>query len=179
MESTARRLDVGYIIVPSRSHGHVPGLAMATKVAREIKAEYWGVIDHDVFPRQPTTLIDKLDEAGFYGMGNSNGEIQWLWPGLCFFSASWLDGRTPDFTGLPGCDAGSGLHVLLTSEDWVRAPLLEHGYQEIRPDDGFGTQSHSVEFIGDWLHLGNGSNWKEVPDRYRRDQICRKLLKTL
>ena len=140
MEHACRISGVGYMAVSSQTHEHVDGLNLAAKVAKEIKAEFWGVLDHDVFPAQSTFLIHKIKQAGFYGMGNGlpDGSVKWLWPGFCFFSRDWLNGRVPDFTGVKGGDAGSGLHVLFSKDDWAALPTFDHGYEEIRPPDAYG-----------------------------------------
>ena len=94
--------DFELLVVENESRMHHEGLNAAAVHLLESKAPYIGFLDHDVFPIRPTTLIDKIEEAGFYGVGqrhSATGHL-YLWPGFCFFSRKWLDGRPLNFEGL-------------------------------------------------------------------------------
>lgn len=183
-----RRID--YITVESEKHEHHEALALAAEMARG--AEFWGVLDHDIFPIAPTTLIDRIRPAGFYGVGQTYtprcGEARrYIWPGFAFFEREWLNGRVPDFAGIKGKfawddgDTGSMLHALFTDADWGRFPAGTHEYGTIREPDGEGLQSYGFERFdgGAWLHLVNASRWKAVPDPDGREQLFREMLAAL
>lgn len=159
--------------------GSAPGYPLAN--------HYFGFLDHDVFPTKPTTLIDKIEEAGFYGVGQrhpASGHL-YLWPGFCFFSREWLAGRELDFSGIRGKhprddgDTGSGLWPLFEGVDWEKMYRVEHGYRPIREPDSCGLQSWGIELLGDWIHLTNASKWMAVPDPEERDRIVFEMLAAL
>ena len=150
-------------------------------------APYIGFLDHDIFPTQPTTLIDKIEASGFYGVGQRHAPTGhlYLWPGFCFFSREWLNGRTLDFRGIRGDnpadngDTGSGMWPLFENEDWSQLYRVDHGYKAIRPPDSYGLQSWGVETLGDWLHVSNGSHWMKIPDPDERDRLVYDMIAAL
>jgi hypothetical protein len=185
MQEICTLLDVGYLRVESKKHEHVDGLKTAARIAADIEADYWGVLDHDVFPRSPVNLIEKIQAAGFYGIGQRHSPTgrQYLWPGFIFFSRHWLDGRIPDFDGIRGIDkrddgdCGSMLYELFSDEDWALMHRGEHGYGYLRDPDDHGLQSFGYEILdGAWVHLTNSSGWKQIPDRDGREALIRDML---
>lgn len=187
MEETCGNLGVGYVRVVTSKHEHHSALAVAFDLSG---ADYWGCLDHDVMPCRPVTLIDKIDQAGFFGLGQTytprRGQpLRYLFPGWIFFSQRWLNGRVPNFAGIRGefrfddGDTGSELHVLFDETDWLYLASVEHGYGTIREDDGHGLQSFGYEHMDGWVHLTNASHWKDVPDSDSRDQLLRDMLAAL
>lgn len=188
METVCSDRKIGYLRVESKKHEHVDGLKTAAFVAADIEADYWGILDHDVMPREPTRMIEKIDAAGFFGIGQRHAPTgrQYLWPGFIFFKREWLNGRVPDFDGIRGIDkrddgdCGSMLADLFTDEDWARMARGEHGYGYLRDPDDHGLQSFGYEVLnGAWLHLTNSSGWKAVPDRAGRERLIREMLDAL
>ena len=187
MQQMCLTLNVGYMKTPGGSTLHNDALNHAARVAKENKNRYWITLDHDVFPRQNVTLIDKIKKAGFYGIGQSHPptQKQYLWPGFCAFDQKWLGDRMPNFDGIRGerkrddGDCGSMLWSLFTPEDWAKMHRPEHGYGVIRPEDGYGLQSHGYEFFDGWIHFTNASNWMEVPKPLDRDKMLRDMIKEL
>lgn len=146
--------------------------------------DYMGFLDHDIFPIRPTTLIDKIEEAGFYGVGQrhpATGHL-YLWPGFCFFSREWLAGRPLDFSGYRDGDrrndgdTGSNLWPLFVEEDWDKLFRAHHAHRFVREPDEYGLQSFGYEEIGDWLHMTNGSGWMRVPRAEERERLLFDLL---
>lgn len=166
---------------------HHEGLNQA---ARELLSEdepFIGFLDHDVFPMHQTRLISLIEAAGFYGVGQrhpATGHL-YLWPGFCFFSRKWLNGRPLDFSGLRDGDkrndgdTGSCLWPLFQKEDWQKLYQVRHSYKPIRRPDEWGLQSWGVEQIGDWLHLTNGSGWMRIPDPDERERLLFEMLSKL
>lgn len=164
---------------------HHEGLNQA---ARELLSEddpFIGFLDHDIFPIRETTLIDKIAEAGFYGVGQrhpATGHL-YIWPGFCFFSREWLNGRPLDFSGLRDGDkrndgdTGSSLWPLFKDEDWEKLFRPRHFHEPIRKPDEYGLQSWGYEVIGDWMHMTNGSGWMRVPEAKERERLLFGLLK--
>lgn len=186
MARAAFDMGVQYVEVKSEKHEHPDALRVVATLARG--SSYWGAIDHDLFPRAKTELIEKIDKAGFYGIGQRHGPTQarYLFPGFCFFSEEWLRGRVPNFDGIRGIDkrddgdCGSMMNGLFTEEDWARMYRGEHGYGFLRDEDGHGLQSFGYEYFDrDWIHFTNGSNWKQVPDPEERTRLIMEKLASL
>jgi glycosyl transferase family 2 len=176
--------EVEYERLPGGDH-HVALNAAAA--ALRGSAPYIGFLDHDVFPTKPTRIISLIKKTGFYGVGQqhpASGRL-YLWPGFCFFSTTWLGDRPLDFSGIRDGDprndgdTGSNLWPLFTDEDWRMFYRAQHYYRPIREPDSFGLQSWGVEYIGDWLHLSNGSNWMTIPRPQERQQIISQMLAEL
>jgi hypothetical protein len=144
-------------------------------------SEFFGFLDHDVFPTCHTSVMPYIQETGFFGIGQrtpGNGKL-YLWPGFCFFSSRWLRGRRLNFGGADGGDTASALWPLFAEEDWKSFYRLTHGYRAIRSPDSFGLQSWGYEQFGDWIHFTNGSKWMQVPDPDERERILMDVLATL
>lgn len=168
-----------YVRIESKTHVHADALNVACEDLLERGAPYIGFLDHDVYPTKPTSMI-KLAENGFFGIGQrAPSGHRYLWPGFCIFSREWLDGRIPDFGGIPGADTGSMLAGLFSEQDWETVPEIHWGYEQIRPDDGHGTQSWAIERMGDWIHLVNASGWLKVPNAGERNTLLREMLEEL
>lgn len=184
MEAVCRELKIGYLHAPGEKHMHHDALNFAAAHAATIGSSHFGFLDHDVFPLRRTSLLDKIEPRGFYGVGQRHGPTGnlYLWPGFCFFSSKWLDGRRLNFDGIRGVhrrddgDCGSMNWPLFTGEEMH---TMDYAYKEIRSQDGYGLQSWGVELIGDWLHLTNGSNWMEVPNPGERDALLLKMVSEL
>lgn len=187
MERACRETGCGYQRSPDTKKGHDNALNHAARVATQDGCEYWMTLDHDVFPRRPTTLINKIDAAGFYGIGqwHTPSQSRYLWPGFAGFSRAWLNGRIPNFSGIRGDnkrddgDCGSMLAAMFQDDDWPKLPRTEHGYLVIRPEDGYGLQSYGVEFFDDFLHLTNASHWMKVPNPEERDELLKQMVACL
>lgn len=175
----------GYHRLGTNQHDEALNISANELIAGD--APYIGFLDHDIFPTKPTTLIDKIQGAGFYGVGQRHAPTGrlYLWPGFCFFSREWLAGRTLDLRGIradnpaDNGDTGSGLWPLFEDEDWSNVFRVDHGYKAIRKPDSFGLQSWGVETISDWLHVSNGSHWMKVPDADERDRLVYSMIAEL
>lgn len=187
MEAACRDLGVGYLHVPSKKHLHNDALNFAAAHAIKVGSEYFGFLDHDVFPCRATSLLSKVIERGFYGVGQRHAPTGnlYLWPGFCFFSRKWLGVRRLNFDGIKADyrrddgDCGSMNWPLFSDEDWRDMHSMEHGYKTIRKPDDYGLQSWGVEILGDWLHLTNGSNWMDVPEPEERDRLLLEMVGAL
>jgi hypothetical protein len=164
---------------PAREH--YMALNFAARAFRFRGSEFFGFLDHDVFPTRPTRVLPALERDGFLGMGqriSTTGEL-YPWPGLFFVSTAWLAGRQLDFGSRGFGDAGSGLATLFTEADWPKLHSLPHVPRAIREHDDVGFQSWGVEEIGDWLHLSNGSGWMSVPRPEEREAKLREIVAAL
>ena len=139
-----------------------------------------GMLDHDVFPAKPTSILELVEPRGFFGIGQRHADSGaiYLWPGFVFFSREWLNGRRPDFGCLEHGDTGSKLSEFVTQEEVAALPEISYGYEWIRQTDG-RSHSDAVERIGDMVHLTNTTRWNAIPDRVGRDQLVRQLVRAL
>ncbi len=187
IEQLSRESGTRYVRVgpPGSRHEHALNVAARDLGARGLP--YCAFLDHDIFPRRPTRLVEPIEAAGFFGLPQRHapsGSV-YLWPGLACFSRAWLGARTLDFKGIRGAtpeqdgDTGSMLGGLFEPSAWERMAPLEHAYQPIRDLDDDGVQSWGVELIGDWLHAMNTSDWKAVPDAEGRTRLVRALVDAL
>ncbi len=188
MELTCRVIGVGYAKTPEGKTEHPDALNYIAQLEQKNQSPYWMTLDHDIFPTKPVTLIEKIDKAGFYGIGQTHPPTgkQYLWPGFCCFKRDWLNGRVPNFNGIRGVyrrldgDCGSELWPLFSEADWKKLHRPSHGYGEIRPLDEYGVQSSGYEIFDDsWIHFTNASHWKGVPMPLDRDKLLRDLVKAL
>jgi hypothetical protein len=187
MQTVAESIGADYLYVEGQKHEHPDALNFA--VQRANLDEFFGFLDHDIFPRRPVEgIIDTLKKVGFYGIGQSHAPTgrQYLWPGLCFFSRAWLGDRRLDFNGIRGVDkredgdCGSGNWPLFADEDWRNIHgVLDHGYGFLRAPDAHGLQSFGYELMGPWIHLTNASNWMAIPNPEERDRLARELVESL
>ena len=189
MQASCEEYGIGYIHTPGGLSGHNDALNYAAAHVQEIGCEYFGFLDADIFPRKPTTLIDKLLKSGFYVLPQTYKplNVRYPWPGFCFFAREWVDGRKMNFDGVRAIDrrddgdCGSSLHSLFTQEDWQRAPLISLGYRSIRNplEESECIQSWGYELIGDWVHLMNSSHWLSVPQPAERDRLLMQMIECL
>ncbi|TAL45508.1 MAG: hypothetical protein EPN91_02030 [Salinibacterium sp.] len=178
-----------YVRAPtSKGQEHYDALNYAWREILEPSgAPYVGTLDHDVFPATETTVIDKINKAGFYGVGQRHSPTNhlYLWPGLWFASRQWIAGREVNFDGIRGehkrddGDTGSANWPLFADVDWSDMFQGHFGYEAIRPPDDYGLQSWAVERLGDFLHLSNGSGWMAIPHPEQRERLCLEMLEQL
>lgn len=187
MENLCERLEITYIKSVSKERLHPEALNQAALHVTQRNSEFFGFLDHDVFPRRSTHLIEKLKKSGFYGIGQKHAPTghSYLWPGFCFFSREWLTGRKLDFDGIRGVykrddgDCGSMNWPLFENADWEAMFKSEHGYQAVREPDEYGLQSWGYEIMGDFIHLTNASHWMDVPEPHERDRALREIVAAL
>lgn len=139
---------------------------------RPRKANYFGFIDHDIFPVRSTTIIDCLQVANIYGLMQEKENIWYLWPGFCFFKREFVKRKKMNFMPDKGVDTGGGNWKSLYSKlDKSKIHILKHEYGRLR--EGDDPQADWFEHIGDWIHTFNASKWKKIKDK---DSLVNKLL---
>jgi hypothetical protein len=189
MEKVCRDEGIGYLHSPGPKYEHDDGLNYGAEDAAAKGHDFFGFLDADVFPCKHTTVLDKLQHPGFYGLPQTHmaTKARYLWPGLCFFSKEWVNGRRLNFTGIRAVDkrddgdCGSAMYSLFSGQDWFDAPLISFGYGSIREPtktDEF-IQSWGYELIGDWFHMLNSSHWLKVPDAKGRDRLLMEMVECL
>jgi hypothetical protein len=125
------------------------------------KADYFGYIDHDIFPFRPAQIIEIIDKQIVYGHIQPRDEKWYLWAGFCFFNRRLLRDIMLDFSPGNGMDTGGSnwftLYKLINREDLI---IPDHSYGHLRP--GECPQSDWYEIIGDWIHTYNASEWMKT-----------------
>ena len=189
MQDACEECGVGYMHTPGDKTGHNDALNFAARHSAANGYENFGFLDADIFPRKHTTLIDKLAKSGFYALPQTYKPlgVSYPWPGFCFFTSEWINGREMNFDGIRAIDrrddgdCGSSLYSLFSHEDWLRAPLISFGYRSIRNplEENECIQSWGYEIIGDWVHLMNSSHWLSVPQPAQRDRLLMQMIECL
>lgn len=144
-------------------------------VIKPSNAKYFGVIDHDIFPIKSTSIVDHLKGSKVYGHIQERGDRWYLWPGFSFFNRVLVGQKKFNFMPIAGLDTGGGnWELVFRLVDKSRIITPKHEY--IKYKDGGIIQSTSMERIGDWLHLINGSGWR---DGKKKDNIKKFIQKAL
>ncbi len=168
----AKKTDISYIFLPknpftgidpSLSHGSALNWIFRNYIKHR-KAKFFGFIDHDIFPVQPTRVVDSLQENPVYGLIQERGDVWYLWPGFCFFQHDYTKDKKINFMPSKACDTGGGNWKSIYSElDKSKIPQLKHKYDQLRK--GGVARSDWVEYIGDWLHTFNASGWFKIKNK--------------
>lgn len=184
IREVCERLGCPYLALPpinpyrhaksSHSHGCALNWLYRNYITPRRPASF-GFLDHDVFPVRPTRPRDLLTTHGLWGVVEERPGIWYLWPGLCFFRFDLVAGKPIDFLPGGGGDTGarnwSCLYASIPRAA-LRAPDVI--LAELRP--GSDKQADCIQFIGDWIHTINASEWKLVPDRREKERLVRELL---
>jgi hypothetical protein len=158
---------------PSASHGRALNWALAHYL-RPRRADYFGFLDHDVFPIRPTSVIPRLSHTPAWGLPQERAGRWYLWPGLCFFDARKLPYELFDFRPGEGADTGGrNWDGLFSRMDRAKLEAPQQTIKRLREGNG-AVQSDHYEEIGDWLHTFNASHWLPVADR---DDLVVELLR--
>lgn len=187
IKALCERADAHYVPLPpnpaptgSLSHG----LAMNWvhhRILRRTPTEYFGFLDHDVFPIHPVSYLDIIRQQGSYGHFQTAGDHWFYWPGLCFFSRDYFQPGGANFLpvmfGEVYGDTGAGnwsrhyrqldvasIRSFALRDVWADHP--ERPYVKLPPKDAdrlhhFVTHALTL-FDDDWVHLVNGFNWAAV-----------------
>ena len=80
---------------------------------KQQKPVRFALIDHDVFPLEDYSFIDKLGERDFYGVERIMESGWYLWPGWCIFRFDAISDCHPNFLHiLPSRNLCNYLHLL-------------------------------------------------------------------
>jgi hypothetical protein len=147
---------------PSKSHG--AALQWVYKnIVKSYQPEYFGFLDHDIFPYKKTKLKDKIRGRAF-GAIQKRGAVWYLWPGLCFYNFKWIKNKKLKFMTKKGVDTGGANYYSLYKEMQIEdLESPNQYYLEVGPNikriASVGGFDNTVEIMGDWLHLMRISNW--------------------
>lgn len=145
---------------PSMSHGFALNYAYEN-FCKSSDYEFFGFLDHDIFPAREYSIISKLNKQGMYGLKQERKNRWYLWPGFCFFSTITVS-IDLDFMPSENMDTGGGNWSGLYS--YVSPASMDFpDYSIKRVGAGSSKQKDKYEVIDkSWLHLVNASNWANV-----------------
>lgn len=187
---------VAYIPVPRYFHlfilprlfwyGISEGMALnwfCRKILPSINPRYLAITDHDLFPLRKYSIIDKLGNKPFYGVGRQRETGWYLWPGFIVFDCQQLQKRQLDFMPcfFKGCyfDAGGSNFINIFKDYSAGLSMLAHvktkRYAYSKDDNMLNIYHRDCIQIIDkaWLHLINGSNYTHLKNK---EQIIEHLM---
>ncbi len=173
-------LQVGYIKLPrnfynrrapSSSHGLALNWVYKNYI-RPRQAHFFGFTDHDIYPTRPTSIIGFLEKSPVYGLIQEREEVWYLWPGFCFFKRDYIKDKDLNFMPSKRGDTGAGNWASVYSKlDKSKVPCLRHEYSQLGE-----RENNLIEYIGDWLHTFNASNWRKVEGQENKSNLVTEIL---
>lgn len=143
---------------------------------KEWKPLRFALIDHDVFPVEDYSFVDKLGERDFYGVERIKEHGWYLWPGWCIFKYDAISDCNPNF--LPYYymesyfDSGGGNYPRFYGRYDLKsmefAPIVTRRIRNTKELMSYNDVYHGdcVQLIdGKWLHFINGSNCAKIPGK--------------
>jgi hypothetical protein len=195
IESFCAENKISYIRLPKNylteirrgSYSHGTALNWIYRhVVKKRQPCYFGFIDHDLFPIQPVSPIEKLARQPIYGAIEARNSYWYLWAGLCFFRFDFAKNKRIDFLPVKPkdiyLDTGGGNWYSIYSQ--IDKDSLEHVSWHHQLIEGTETDEdswmHSMIGYGDdcWLHTMGGSNYNQISEQQlaRKKEVVRKIL---
>ena len=206
IKSVCQKENVKYVALPFNLFnkiGKLPSYSHALslnwvyhRIIKKIKPEYFGFIDHDIFPIEPYSVIEKIGNQDFFGELHDRTppehkrNIWYMWAGFCFFYFDKIQSYQLNF--LP-CRAdniyldsgGTNFYSLFSKYDIKKLTFCKPVVSRKIKD---GNVSHDivenvdknnyhtiVQYIDEcWLHAGGGSNWSK---KGNKDNFLKEILK--
>lgn len=194
-----KKNDIIYIAIPfirlkpSWSHAAALHWSLRNIILRR-NSKYFGFIDHDIFPVEKSSVIDKICNGVYgrvvppYGTAElSENQPYWsLWGGFMFFEYSLFKNLNPDeINFFPKVirqnlimDTVGGLWDPIFSK--ITRPNLGSllHYQEVKINEDYkNIQSDAYEKLDEWLHIVNLSNWYGSEDMKKKLDFIDRYLK--
>lgn len=128
-------------------------------IIQERDDEYFGFIDHDIFPIIKKDTYELIKGKEFYGLFQSREEKWYLWAGYCFFKTEFAKQHKLDFMPCKGLDTGgSNYNILFKNYDKDKIDFAVQKYKHLHAK---GVQKPILlEYIDNWMHIFSGSDWK-------------------
>lgn len=189
IKEICKREQVGYVPVPvfidklichrifgnGISHGAALNW-MFYHFLEQHKPVRFALIDHDVFPMEDYSFVDKLSERDFYGVARVMKDGWYVWPGWCIFKYDALSNCKTNF--LPYylkesyLDSGGGNYPRFYGrydlKDIEFAPVETKRIRHSKGLTAYNDIYHGdcVQLIDSkWLHFINGSNCAKIPGK--------------
>ena len=183
IEEYCKTQSISYISLPTNpyktgSQSHAASINWVMRNYIGVKQpDYFGFIDHDIFPVEPFSVEDILKKQSIYGLLQQRESLWYLWAGFCFFNFKSFDVSQMDF--MPGPVNGIALDTGGKNWDLVYSKIKSDSiefpkqtYQNLR--EGNVAQSDKLEIIGNWVHSFNGSYWMKVD---KKEHLLEQYLK--
>lgn len=167
------------------------------QVIRKYKFDYFGFLDHDIFPISSFSLNRRIKQ-GIYGRvvnsyfkdgyqeEISNSIPYWsIWAGYCFFKSSFFKLKFPwDFNFFSKhfpdgyfLDTGGGLWDLIYSKLNYPGTLASYRKVKLLGNLSAGDQNDGFEIFDEtWIHFVSLSNWREIKDLKGKKEILTRIL---
>jgi hypothetical protein len=180
-----KKLEVSYVCIPKnnlkRNKSHGAAMHWVYKnILRKRDNEYFGFIDHDIFPSKPYSIIEKMQKK-IYGRvihaSYSDNFLEehpyWsLWAGFYFLKSDLLyneniykfDFNPKYFDGDFYLDTGGGLWSPLMSKLPYPGELVKLSRVKFRDSEDSKIQTDYYELLDDWVHFVNISDWYKTPN---------------
>ena len=157
------KLPPNHLSLIGASYSHAAAINYTyRKIIAPRAPQYFGFIDHDLFPITPICIPEKLNKTQLYGRIIHRQKYWYLWSGLCFYDTTAMQSLSLDF--LPVTINGTYLDSGGTNWKTIYAhmppprDLIERQYRI--HDNGTDYHADYIHLIDNsWLHLINGSNW--------------------
>ncbi len=161
-------------------YGVSEGMALnwfCRKILPSINPRFLAITDQDLFPLRKYSVIDKLENKPFYGVGRQRETGWYLWPGFIAFDCQVL--QKPKFDFMPcffeGCyfDTGGRNFINIFKDYSIGLSMLAHvktkRYAYGKDDNTLNIYHRDCIQIIDnaWLHLINGSNYAHLKNKER------------
>ena len=143
---------------------------------KQQKPVRFALLDHDVFPMEGYSFVDKLGGRDFYGVERIKEHGWYLWPGWCIFRYDAISDCHPNF--LPYflkksfLDSGGGNYPRFYGQyDLKNVEFPTVVTKRIRRSKGLTAYNDiyhgdCVQLIDQkWLHFINGSNCAGIPGK--------------
>lgn len=173
-------LGIPYVGVPkhnyAKSNSHAVAMHWAYKnIIRKRNSEYFGFLDHDVFPTRPCSIIQRLrndiygriiapDYAKLHTITKANPYWS-LWGGFCFLKADLLKSHNiykisffPKGTPTGSLDTGGSLWDIIYQYIPFEGELAKYKNVKFRESIDGNFQTDYYECLDDWVHFINLSN---------------------
>lgn len=145
------------------------------------------LLDHDMFLIDEFDVVNEMYIYDVAGCRQTREHIEYVWPGLCLFKKSSVEGIEFDFypQTVDGqmLDTGGGTYKLLSSEN---IKFLDTGveypdeYQDIDLTDEniIGRYGYELHYQGKFLHFRNACNWHNnyLPEDTNKTEVLKKIL---
>ena len=143
---------------------------------KQQKPVRFALIDHDVFPMEDDSFIEKLGERDFYGVERIRENGWYVWPGWCIFRYDAISDCNPDFlpyfTKESFLDAGGGNYPRFYGRYDLKnvefPPVVTRRIRRSKGLTAYNDIYHGdcVQLIDHkWLHFINGSNCAKIPGK--------------
>ena len=178
-------LPINHLNRIGSSYSHANALNYVYRhVIRHRRPYAFGIIDHDLFPIRPVTILDKLESQPIYGPLRRFGNEWYLSAIMSFFKYDYVADKRVDFMPVTPnkhyLDSGGGNWYDIYSRLDIKS--LVFPTECVLPfRSGGDRHSDSLEYFDDkhWLHTINGSCWKAIPGEEEKNQHIIQLLQSI